>query len=209
MEEKFLLQKPEYDEYENWHTVTCSNSVEQVKNIITGCSVWEETAMPKTVWNRNSQNIVLDFGCGLGRNAKMLRNYFIHVIGYDLDQMLEMLNIQSPFLYDYTSSNLHELLQEQKITHIYESVVWQHINWDSGVIQLALDLITNQETVISIYTCWNSDVDHQLEMVFYLFSKGWNLEQYGEVEEDQLITLADVPHSWYLFVRDNIKFELK
>jgi len=204
MENKQLLQKPDYDAYANWHSVTASKSVEQVKKVITGCPVWKETAMPKTVWASelgNAQNVVLDFGCGLGRNASMLRRYCGRVLGYDLDSMLSMLNSQpAPLLYDATSSNLQELLQQQ-VTHVYEAVVWQHIKWSSGATQLALDLITNQPSVRSIYSCWNAAVVHQSAMVAYLLAKGWRLEQSGEVAQDQLVTLANVPHRWYLFAR--------
>lgn len=201
MEKKNLLQKTEYDAYANWQTVTSAKSVDQVKQIITGCSVWKETTLPKTVWTVASKdNTVLDFGCGLGRNANMLRRLFGRVVGYDLDPMLAMLNSQTPQLYDVTSSNLQDLLL-LGITHIYEAVVWQHINWNSGVTQLALDMITNQNTVKSIYTCWNSAVAHQSAMVSYLLSKGWKLEQSGNVAKDQLTTLANVPHRWYLFGR--------
>jgi hypothetical protein len=204
MEKKQLLQKTDYDAYANWQTVTSAKSVDQVKNIITGCSVWKETTLPKTVWASSTleKNVVLDFGCGLGRNAKMLRRAFGRVIGYDLDPMLAMLNNQPPPpLYDITSSNLQELLDTAQITHIYEAVVWQHIKWNSGVTQLAIDMITNQPTVKSIYTCWNSAVVHQSAMVSYLLSKGWKLEQSGDVAKDELTTLANVPHRWYLFGR--------
>jgi SAM-dependent methyltransferase len=201
MEKKDLLQKTDYDKYANWQTVTLDKSVDQVRNIITGCPVWKETALPKTVWSVASEGTVLDFGCGLGRNANMLRRYFRRVIGYDLDAMLAMLNKQAPSLYDVTSSNLDELLR-LPVTHIYEAVVWQHIIWSSGVTQLALDMITNQKTVKSIYTCWNSAVQHQSSMVAYLLHKGWKLEQSGDVDKDQLSTLANVPHRWYLFGRE-------
>lgn len=207
MDKKSLLQKPDYDSYANWQTVTTAKSAAEVREIITGCSVWQETALPKTVWSEvrasnNEASVVLDFGCGLGRNARMLRRLFGRVIGYDLDGMLAMLNKQPPPpLYDATSSDLQSLLENAAVTHIYEAVVWQHIQWNSGVTQLAIDMITAQPTVTSIYSCWNSGVVHQSLAVAYLLSKGWKIQQSGDVAKEQLTTLANVPHRWYLFGR--------
>jgi SAM-dependent methyltransferase len=194
------IQRPEYDNYANWHTVTKSKTIIDIKRLITGCPTWKATPLPHSDWINLNGCKVLDFGCGLGRNAQMLRTHFGCVYGYDLEPMLITLKKMDSTLYDDVSSDLCYLLDQYKMTHIYESVVWQHLKWESGVIQQILKVICQRDHVKSIYMCWNAAVKHQHLVVAHLVQSGWKLKISGELRYDE--SLANVPHQWYLFTRD-------
>lgn len=202
------LQKTDYDGYAQWQSIATKksgNSMTKVKTIITGCKVWMPTPVDESILNewRNQEGVALDFGCGLGRNAPMLRENFARVVGYDLQPMLDMLQTDkdSYTLYDLASSDLKDIFDSESITTIFESVVWQHIKWESKVVQTAIDLITTTQTVNSIYTCWNAAVLHQSDAIEYLKSKGWTVTESGQVAQEYLNTIGNVPHNWYYLTR--------
>lgn len=206
-----LQPKDAYDAYANWHLVSTKKDVNAIKQLITGSkTVWRATEVDTVVyahWREahaklNLVPLVIDFGCGMGRNGPMLQRYFDRVIGYDLPDMIaKQRHLQS------VGTVYHELVDDlsQALltfpTAVYECVVWQHLKWECGAIQIALDMITASHSVVSIYSCWNAKVEHQHQFAEYLQQRGWTLVGNGEVQHDQLETIGNVPHNWYLFCR--------
>lgn len=201
-----LIQTSEYDGYTNWQTAANpKNDIIRVKKLITGGEIWRETILPvivKEYWQKKSASVI-DFGCGLGRNAAMLREVFPQqqVAGYDLELMIKRLTELYPKLYDVVSWDLVSLLsrmQTQQIC-IFECVVWQHILWESNVVQRIIEIFNKTPSITSIYTVWNAKVAHQTLFIQHMVDNGWKVEVTGDLDEKQKETLGHVDHNWYLF----------
>lgn len=202
------MDSAEYDAYANWHTVVAGKTVDDLKTIITGSPhVWQPTELPAVVrvfWT-NYGKAVIDMGCGLGRNVPVLRSLFTHLLGYDLPPMIRLLRRENPNDYNETSANLSKIVDQSSPYNrvaVFENVVWQHIVWSSGITQNHIDILSKAAHIHSIYSVWNIGVLHQHDFVRYLLSKGcWALQASGDIAEEQLKTIGNVPHKWYLFVK--------
>lgn len=76
-----------------------------------------------------SCDIVLDFGCGVGRNINIIKKKFgayDKYIGYDLPGMLSLMNVETRCQYDRTTSDF-DLIKALKPRIIFASLVFQHI----------------------------------------------------------------------------------
>ncbi len=200
-------QSIQFDAYANWFDVAYIPDLNTVKRMITGSkNVWRSTPVDSAIKGQwqidNSTKVVLDFGCGLGRNAQMLTQIFPMVVGYDLKPMIKRLKcLPEQQNYKGLSFNLHDILTEWNITDIYECVVWQHLLWDSNEVQKIIDKISESKTIKTIYSCWNTKVKHKDLFVYYLQQKGWLLHSSGNIDMRDMETLGNGDHTWYFFTR--------
>jgi len=192
-------QKVDYDSYTNWHELG-KETIPQIQKLITGNKeIWEPTAITPSFTGDSA----LDFGCGLGRNAPVLFKEFTRVIGYDLPVMIKKLKTL-PKIYDLVSHDLPAVLSRENITHIHECVVWQHLTWSSNIIQNVIDLLTKTPSITTVYSVWNSAVNHQKDFKEYFLNSGWKLVETDQLTTSQLSSLAgpNIAHTWYLFIKN-------
>lgn len=106
-----------------------------------------------------SMNLLLDFGCGIGRNIDVLRNRFgpdIKVIGYDLPNMLELMPFETKIKYDRLTSDF-SLVECLKPSIIFASIVFQHIPTD--ILTSYLKVIAKWPHFLYVITRWYNDHD--------------------------------------------------
>jgi trans-aconitate methyltransferase len=159
-----------WDSYGDWDDIANMSSVEDVKAKITGnklawrpnfcppslayafdyaCSEYEKTASKPTS--------VLDFGCGLGRNAPLLKSFFDKVIGIDRSDMIKRLQLTYPDLtntcYDALYDSIDELVANDEICVLYDSVVFQHLMEETYILRLldTLGKFSSLRTFISLH----------------------------------------------------------
>jgi hypothetical protein len=95
-----------WDPYANWAESAKGDNVDILKGKITGvANSWKPNYVSPSLQfsfealialNRvdYSEVTVLDFGCGLGRNASLLRSFFPRVIALDLPEMIVRLKAE-------------------------------------------------------------------------------------------------------------------
>jgi hypothetical protein len=159
-----------WDSYGNWDDIANTPSIDDVKAKITGNKLaWRPNYCPPalsycfdyaSLEYRNTfagQSSVLDFGCGLGRNAPMLRSFFDKVIGFDRPDMVARIRIAYPELtknyYDSLYDSIEELATVEECCVLYDSVVFQHLVDEDYTIDLLtlLSKISSLRTFVSIH----------------------------------------------------------
>jgi SAM-dependent methyltransferase len=156
-----------WNEWANWSEVAAADPSADLKVKIAGNNRWEPNHVGETlsillrtaVSTHKEHNVdmsVLDFGCGLGRNAPMLRRYFPRVVGVDIPEMVRRINDQEmsgvASLYDVIYDDLDAVVRKEKVHILYDSVVWQHIISVPYITELLskLLLIPSLRTVVSL-----------------------------------------------------------
>ena len=193
-----------WDGYGDWDAIAKNNSSEQIKNYITG---------DKKAWTPNffspaldyvfqyckkeykikysSDIIALDFGCGLGRNGPMLKSFFSDIIGFDRPEMINRLNSldhaleEIPYRQTYTSFS--DLVQEEKLGILYDSVVFQHII-DKNYLLDIFNLLNSMESFRTFVSIYNASVRPvHIEM---LLEKNWRVWH----TETETLSFEGSPH---------------
>ena len=124
-----------WDGYANWTEVAAKDSFDLLKHKITGAADWRPNYFSPELMNllqqMGEETLLADFGCGLGRNAPILRGACSRLVGLDLPEMIARLTSQelapAAGLYDALYDDLAVLTQTEPIDAIYDSVVFQHI----------------------------------------------------------------------------------
>jgi SAM-dependent methyltransferase len=168
-----------WDRYGQWDEISHLTELNAVKAKITGDKrAWRPNFVPPTLEyafdyaaqehvsaNPHMPPTVLDFGCGLGRNAPMLRKFFPRVVGFDLPEMLERFRTETPNLYwrlyDQAYDSLATAIKSDKYCLLYDSVVFQHII-DVDYLSTMFDTISENNslrTIVSIYN--NAGVNYR------------------------------------------------
>ncbi len=131
-----------WDDYADWSEVARQGSIEAVRAAITGAAEWAPnrvspafaaclSALVATSRTGEAPATVLDFGCGLGRNAPLLRRFFPRLVGFDIPEMIARL--RTPALasaaraYDALYDDLDAVAGRETVPVVYDSVVFQHI----------------------------------------------------------------------------------
>ncbi len=139
-----MSDKNIWDSYANWSDVSNLESIGAVKEMIVGpTGAWQpnyisptlaqamETAVRDLQQKNQQPPVVMDFGCGLGRNAALLKRFFPRVIGYDMPEMIRRLREEHPRdldkVYDAVYDDLTVLAAKEKVHALFDSVVFQHI----------------------------------------------------------------------------------
>lgn len=143
-----------WDTYGDWNEIANIPAIEQVKFRIAGDVNWQPNKISAKILEHvpHVDKTVLDFGCGLGRNALMLSGLFNTVLGYDIPSMLARYKEQKLRMYDNTFSDIN-LLKLCIIDVVYDSVCFQHLV-DANYIRTLvseLNYIVSFKTLVSIY----------------------------------------------------------
>jgi SAM-dependent methyltransferase len=77
----------------------------------------------------SSIDSLLDFGCGVGRSFPYLKSIARHVVGFDLEPMIERCRLLASQSIDLLSSNWDEI-SGRRFDLIFVSLVLQHIETD-------------------------------------------------------------------------------
>lgn len=153
--------------YGNWESIAKSEDLDFVRQRIIGMDtgVWEpnrtapgyDEAIEKVAEANaaagHGRGTVVDFGCGLGRNASFLRGKFDKVLALDLPDMVGKLKTDpAGSLYDALYDDMGAALSSQPVDVVYESVCWQHIvDADySATIAQAIEAAPNVRYVMSL-----------------------------------------------------------
>jgi len=160
--------EPTWDKYGQWDKIAQLESLHEVKSAITGSrKAWRPNFVPPALeyvfdYAADEQRAagtnpcVLDFGCGLARNAPMLRKFFPRVVGVDLPEMIERLKQARPDvignLYDQLYVSVPEATSRETFSVVYDSVVLQHIINRSVVSEIidALAAVKSLRTFVSL-----------------------------------------------------------
>lgn len=114
----------------------------------------------------------LDFGCGLGRNAPMLRRYFSRVIAVDLPEMIDRLKTEGgDRLYDAVFKSAKDAVTDEVPSVVYDSVVLQH-HIDRDFVASIVDDLNGVPTLKTLVSIHNDAPYMHLEV---LKEKGWSV----------------------------------
>ena len=149
-----VMTSQRWNDWGNWNDIANTSDENFIKERITGFSkYWKPNSMPIEVSSLIPQgSVIVDFGCGLGRNAESLMKLSPHVIGYDIPEMIDKLT-QKTHPYERVSSNLREVLDGADV--VYESVVIQHILSIEELEQIAQDI---QDSSVQLFISLHNTV---------------------------------------------------
>ena len=124
-----------WDGYANWTEAAARDPIGLLKQKITGAADWHPNHRSPGLANLLRQlgrdTVLLDFGCGLGRNAPILRDVCSRLVGLDLPEMIARLKspdlAPAARLYDALFDDPAVLAQQEPVSAVYDSVVFQHI----------------------------------------------------------------------------------
>ena len=137
-----------YNDYGNWLDISKQN-ISEIKKQITGShqnstsytinfkSNYISFKMKEQILNiisKTKNKNIIDFGCGVGRNIQLLKMFFNKIYGYDISDMIltfknlnDINDIKNYNSYELVSDNLKNILNNNDIEYLYDSVVFQHI----------------------------------------------------------------------------------
>lgn len=181
------MEKHIWDGYAHWAELARSADLQVLRDKITGlrgrwepnfmptdCAALLQTLMAIETERCGQPQTVIDFGCGLGRNAPLLRRFFPRVLAIDLPPMIARLRQDGadfwPQYYTALYDDMGALLAQEQPHCLFESVVFQHITDADYVAALAEQLhgIGRLHTLICLE---NHDVDAAI--LQRLRAKGW------------------------------------
>jgi len=201
-----------WDKYGQWDEISRLKESNAVKAKITGNKrAWRPNFVPPALayafdyaaqehvsTNPHTPAAVLDFGCGLGRNAPMLRNFFPRVVGFDLPEMLERLRSETPSLYwrlyDQTYDSIETAFKSDAYCLLYDSVVFQHII-DRDYLSTMFDAISANSSLRTIVSIYNAG--HRYPHLDALASRQWRIWH----TENETMSFEGAAHSVTIFHR--------
>ena len=145
-----------WDGYANWTEAAANDPDDALKRKITGAADWVPNHLPPGLEaclrtlaadrrHAGAEAVALDFGCGLGRNAPILRPLFPRLIGFDLPGMVARLKAPefapAARLYDALYDDLGILARSEPVHVVYDSVVFQHILHEPTVAAIMAELL--------------------------------------------------------------------
>ena len=199
-----------WDRYGEWDKIAQLQDPEEVKALITGRrKAWRPNYIPPAVayafnYAADEQTAsgttpcAVDFGCGLGRNAPMLRQFFPRVVGVDLPEMVDRLKKEHPHtfreLYEQVYTSPQEASSREAFSVVYDSVVLQHVVDIPTVIDIvnSLSAVSSMRTFISL--CNFSAVPPHFGI---LKDRGWVIWH----TEDERMSFEGAMHTVTIFRR--------
>jgi SAM-dependent methyltransferase len=198
-----------WDAYGKWDGIANLASTDDVKRQISGNRIWRSNFVPpalqyvfnyaleEAVVDKVAKPSALDFGCGLGRNAPMLRHFFPSLIGYDLPEMAARLQSEYSDVFALYA-NVHtslDALKSADLCVVYDSVVLQHIINRTYVDEVLTALLTKKslKTFVSVYnnnSSINTENPHYPHLQI-LAEKGWKIWH----REIETLSFEGSPHA--------------
>ena len=102
-----------------------------------------------------SGNSVLDFGCGVGRNMKGLKENFSSVTGYDFPNMVKMCSV------DGATSDWNKVISK-KYDVVLASLVFQHIHPDD-LKEYMKDIVNITDKIVLHSRTWFDFTEDNVE----------------------------------------------
>lgn len=178
------MQSHIWDHYGRWDTIATEHDTDGIKRFITGDGIaWKRNYVsPELAYVFGSvRDIVgpeataLDFGCGLGRNGGLLKSYFPRVVGYDIPEMVASLKKQGETPYSAVYDDIGRLTASEKVSLVYDSVVFQHIV-DPVYIKNIVDRLVSVGSIRNFVTIKNSGiVDTDCHLLNILQGMEWSV----------------------------------
>lgn len=186
-----------WDRYGDWSQIAASADLADIRQKISGITPngWQANDSPPqlvAIWEEISDVVgkasgngtrVLDFGCGLGRNAPLLREKFARVVGLDLPDMIKKLrDLPEAAIYDTLYDDLAGLVQSEDVDVCFDSVVFQHIV-DENYCKMIIKYLTSMPRLRYVVSLCNGSVcmgagDGGWARVPFLLSQaGWEMAQ--------------------------------
>lgn len=207
-----MSEKTIWDSYANWSDVSRLESIGAVKEMIVGpTGAWQPNyisptlaqAMETAVRDLQEKNqvppVVMDFGCGLGRNAALLKQFFPRVVGYDMPEMIQRLREAHPHdldkVYDAVYDDLSVLAAKENVHAVFDSVVFQHI-LDMDYAKQMTDRLMRMPALSILIT-----LGIRVSPMLYFFNNDhpWR-PMHAEVDWK---TFNGIPHLTMIFRRDS------
>lgn len=141
---------------QHWNSLTKENVQEQ---ILTGADEFGFVSMDLPNTFPQSTNTLLDFGCGVGRNASVIRRFFklAHLVGYDLPNMIQLMSLETKLQYDKLTSEF-EFIEAIKPRIIFASLCFQHI--PTVLLTQYIERLSKWPNLLYIVTRRYNDGDH-------------------------------------------------
>jgi len=207
------MQKKFWNSYGAWDEIAKSDDINFVMSRITGKPVekWRvnhlsdtaraamATVIGEGVIRQGPSLGVLDFGCGVGRNAGLLKTMYGRVYGCDIPEMLEQIKGKDPIkardLYEGFYTSLQDAFKDNTIHTLYDSVVFQHII-DADFNAAAAEAVHSHESLDCHFSLTNKSVGETL-LIKQLKSRGWKITH----EEVDVESFLGSPHIVYIMRR--------
>ncbi len=215
-----LMEKHIWDQYGAWDDIANLQGFDGIKSFITGnLKAWRPNFVPpalRYVFDyaideaKNSgvaTPTILDFGCGLGRNAPMLGHLFPRVIGLDIEEMMNRMKSELPGIcniYSALYTSVDALVTAEDFCALYDSVVFQHLV-DRQYLSELLDKLLSRpsfRTFVSLHNLGSPGalVPPDIATPLYLEllkERGWRLWH----QEAETLSFEGAPHALRIFRR--------
>lgn len=183
-----------WDGYGNWDSIANIPNIEEIKKKITGSNSWACNVLPPEALSKfPGVGATLDFGCGLGRNAELLRPMSPEgVIGVDIPSMIKRIQSLDKSPYIAITEDLDAALKLPHATTFFESVVFQHIE-DHSEIKMIIDKILKSNVRV-IFSLWNATLTQKIKWFCNLLLTDWDIVLRMKDEKT-----FDIPHVLLVF----------
>lgn len=139
------------DSFGEWASFIPQSTLDTtIDYVVTGKTIKDvapDISILEHIKEHDSSLTILDFGCGIGRNAIFLATNYPkwRIFGYDNDKMLDQMKNFSQQKYNKSISDIQNLtivddwniVKSKKFDYIYATLVFQHIKEDSLLTYLA------------------------------------------------------------------------
>lgn len=194
-----------WDPYGRWDDIAASGDVNAIKTMITGVGVaWKPNFVApeveyvfRSVEDLSGNATVIDFGCGLGRNGRMLKRFFSRVVGYDIPEMIEKHREHhgDDSVYDELYSDISTLTANEKPNLVYDSVVFQHII-DLPYVRTIVEPLLATPSLSAFVSVKNHHI-HRTNLMQILSESRWNLLHLGT----ERLSFDGAPHDVLIMVK--------
>lgn len=205
------MEKHIWDGYAHWAELARSADLQNLRDKITGLrGRWEPNYAPpafaallqkliaaETALSGQPQTVI-DFGCGLGRNAPLLRQFFPRVLAIDLPPMMLRLRQDGadfwPQYYAALYDDFAALLRQEQPHFLFESVVFQHITDEDYATGLARQI--HETPSLTTLLCLEN---HYMDVFVLKWLRGQGWQTIYSVNDPE--TFLSYPHDLMILRR--------
>ena len=188
--------------YGNWDEYAKQDENETKLKI---CGVGHEEFKPNFISEETAEQLesiipknasIIDFGCGLGRNAPLLKKYFNKVYGYDIPSMIDKLKDSEDKtllnMYDSLEDNIDNLLKNN-MEFLFESVVFQHIVSEDYCSKITEKIAKSK--INTLFILYNSGLE-SLPIAINMLINKHNFHITYETPDDE--SFPTIPHTFII-----------